>query len=473
MTLPVTPNPISLQAIATEFGGSSPVNLTNYYAGGAHVATGTVGYPGGVSTPIPISGPISLQNFYGSSAAYPPTLFTFTTSQNWTVPANVYSINMLVVGGGGGGGSTDGSTNEGGGGGGAGGVIFTKNYSVVPGTIFNILIGAGGTAGNGGNGGYGGDTSISYNLGGGPIAVVAYGGGGGGGKGVYTGSNGASGGGRSPFDGLGVPGSAIYGNQGHDGGAGAENNFGGGGGGYASAAPSPGGAGPDGGIGAYFVMQSSTLSVGGGGGGGASGVAYNGGGNGGPGYGSGAAGLPGAVNTGGGGGGNSNAFAPGGGGAGGSGVVYFSVNEPPVTGSPTPDGAFNANISTSLPNPGTATAGFTISPDGTINAVNTGGFASNTMGSGWFSPVTTNIGYRYWAYVTRSGNTLSDGSAYLGQWIQLFAPYTFSVSATAVPTDGTVTRTATITVQISDGPGTGSIIATSVIIIEADASGDA
>jgi hypothetical protein len=63
MTLP-TSGPLSLSDIQTEFGGSNPISLSEYYAGGGLVPAGTSGTYGAV----PSSGAISLQNFYGTSA---------------------------------------------------------------------------------------------------------------------------------------------------------------------------------------------------------------------------------------------------------------------------------------------------------------------------------------------------------------------------------------------------------------------
>ena len=67
MVLPAWGNSLSLSQIQTEFGGSNPASLNEYYAGGANVPAGTVGYPGGVSTAIPSSGQISISNFFGAS----------------------------------------------------------------------------------------------------------------------------------------------------------------------------------------------------------------------------------------------------------------------------------------------------------------------------------------------------------------------------------------------------------------------
>jgi len=62
MTLPSS-GPLSLSDIQTEFGGSNPISLSEYYAGGAYVPAGTTGTNG----PVPSSGTISISNFYGTS----------------------------------------------------------------------------------------------------------------------------------------------------------------------------------------------------------------------------------------------------------------------------------------------------------------------------------------------------------------------------------------------------------------------
>jgi hypothetical protein len=66
MTLP-TSGPLTFADIQTEFGGSNPIGINEYYAGGSYVAAGTTGTYGAV----PSSGQISVQNFYGTSAIPP------------------------------------------------------------------------------------------------------------------------------------------------------------------------------------------------------------------------------------------------------------------------------------------------------------------------------------------------------------------------------------------------------------------
>lgn len=62
MPLPSS-GPLSLNDIQTEFGGSNPISLSEYYAGGGLVPAGTTGTNGAV----PSSGTISISNFYGTS----------------------------------------------------------------------------------------------------------------------------------------------------------------------------------------------------------------------------------------------------------------------------------------------------------------------------------------------------------------------------------------------------------------------
>lgn len=58
-----TSGAITLAQIQTEFGGSNPISMSEYYAGGAYVPSGTSGTNGAV----PTSGQISFSQFYGTS----------------------------------------------------------------------------------------------------------------------------------------------------------------------------------------------------------------------------------------------------------------------------------------------------------------------------------------------------------------------------------------------------------------------
>jgi hypothetical protein len=138
MPLPTT-GPLNFTNIQNEFGGTTPISLSEYYA----LASG-----------LPTSGQISISQFYGKSFV---VVETITSSRTWTPKVNLARfIHIYVVGAGGSGGhgwparnvglygNTDGVA--GGTGGGAGGVA----YSVIPASAASsstITIGVGG-AGN-------------------------------------------------------------------------------------------------------------------------------------------------------------------------------------------------------------------------------------------------------------------------------------------------------------------------------------
>ena len=67
MTLPASGNSLSLSQIQTEFGGSNPIGLNEYYAGGSYVPSGT----GSIAS----SGAINMSSFFGTSALI--TSYTF------------------------------------------------------------------------------------------------------------------------------------------------------------------------------------------------------------------------------------------------------------------------------------------------------------------------------------------------------------------------------------------------------------
>lgn len=68
MTLPSS-GPLTLANIQTEFGGTNPIGLNEYYAGGGLVPSGASGTYGAV----PSSGQISVRNFYGTANVVPPS----------------------------------------------------------------------------------------------------------------------------------------------------------------------------------------------------------------------------------------------------------------------------------------------------------------------------------------------------------------------------------------------------------------
>lgn len=186
MTLPVS-GIISLGEIVQEFGG--PGNLLSYYNGGSFVqnTTGTIG-------PVPSSGKITIQNFYGSQKLAIHAFLSHTSGTE-TVPANVGNVCIEVWGAGGGPGYNGGSAN--GGGGGAGGYVRI-NVAVAVGQTFNYVVGTGGfVIGSGSTsvtGSNGGNSSVST-ASGPTVSLLATGGkggtgaAGGGAGGVGTGSS--------------------------------------------------------------------------------------------------------------------------------------------------------------------------------------------------------------------------------------------------------------------------------------------
>jgi hypothetical protein len=264
-----------------------------------------------------------------------------STGCQWTVPAGVTGVRVLVVAGGGGGG---GNLTSGGGGG--GGVLHEVGYAVTPGDSINVTIGKGGAAGsnawnlpNNLNNGVNGDNSVFGSL-------TAIGGGGGGGGGTNSqrgnpGSAGGSGGGggrcwvhcntsTSTSNGNKRLGGAATSGQGNRGGDAPFMSGAGGGGAGAAGSASTGSAAGNGGDGVSIDISGAGTYFGGGGGGGTESAATRASG------GLGGGGL-GAVNgiedgdtgtdgRGGGGGGTRT----GSGGIGGSGVVIIRWGSAPI-----------------------------------------------------------------------------------------------------------------------------------------------
>lgn len=81
-----------------------------------------------------------------------------TSTQSWTAPADVTSVDILLVGGGGGAGGNAGTATGSGGGGGGG--VLQDSVPVTPSTAYTITIGAGGAGGTSAPG-HGGDGSSS------------------------------------------------------------------------------------------------------------------------------------------------------------------------------------------------------------------------------------------------------------------------------------------------------------------------
>ena len=89
---------VSLNDIQTEFGGSNPIGINEYYAGGAYVPAGATGTNGAV----PSSGQIAISNFYGTTATlgYIEDLFsTYLYTGNGSTQTITNNINLSTYGG--------------------------------------------------------------------------------------------------------------------------------------------------------------------------------------------------------------------------------------------------------------------------------------------------------------------------------------------------------------------------------------
>ena len=245
MALQSSGNAISLSDIQTEFGGTNPISMSEYYRGGSFMTDNNTG--------VPTSGAIDMSDFYGTSNQFEFTISTDTqeanlstlaTAAGWngtdplnvTVASGVYlwsddtavggltipsSLNGLVtitnngyiIGRGGNSGSNDGGpalvnnatgvtlTNSSGayiagggggglstsGGGGAGGGNSIGSY----GTRYGGAIGQAGQVGNGGGNAYHGGSGGNYYDAGSSSIVYPIGSGGG----RILSSDGATGGG--------------------------------------------------------------------------------------------------------------------------------------------------------------------------------------------------------------------------------------------------------------------------------------
>jgi hypothetical protein len=188
MTLPT--GQISFSDIQTEFGGSNPISLDEYYKNGTYIKN--TDYAPSLNT----SGSISLSQLQGSKKTV-YNLAAFVTSQNWTVPLeNNGSVDVYMEGGGGGGGMRSNYWGGYGGDGGNGG-IASKTLTVTPNTEYYVEVGAGGGAGHYGYGYKDNPFADGYPGGGGGQSSFnsLKAGGGGGGAGGTSGQNGPSGGG--------------------------------------------------------------------------------------------------------------------------------------------------------------------------------------------------------------------------------------------------------------------------------------
>jgi hypothetical protein len=93
MVLPSS-GPISLGQIQTEFGGSNPISISEYYNGGPYIVTGT---PNGendtaIAPNVPSSGPIKFSDFYGAAKLFDVTFSMSRSADN----QNYFYFNSAV-----------------------------------------------------------------------------------------------------------------------------------------------------------------------------------------------------------------------------------------------------------------------------------------------------------------------------------------------------------------------------------------
>ena len=138
---------LAISEIVTEFGGSTPHSLSEYYAGAGVVASGTQDTDGNA---VPSSGAIKISDFYACSKFVAQSFSSLTSSTTSTVPAgaNAVHIEFAVAGGGGGCGGADYDRVGGesaGAGGGSGAYISDKVFTVTAGETLAFTVGAAGT----------------------------------------------------------------------------------------------------------------------------------------------------------------------------------------------------------------------------------------------------------------------------------------------------------------------------------------
>ena len=297
----------SIAAYGGGFANGTSITTVSFTDGGATSTTATTptyggGFANGTNSSTAVSGTGSGAGIGLATTTASPVVTTFNLSGNYTAPAGITSVQVLVVGGGGASGSAPSSVNAIGGGGGGGAVVYNAAFAVTPGNSYPVTVGAGGATA----GASGGSSAFS--------SITAAGGAGGGAaasNGATQGSGGNSGNGNAGSAPPNLSPSSSY--------------YSGGGGGAGVASP-----GLAGGNGAASSISGTSTYYGGGGGGGNMDSPPNiggAGGLGGGGDGDGTSGTPGGSVTGTGIGGDcNNAAAPNfGGGGGGDSSVCANV----------------------------------------------------------------------------------------------------------------------------------------------------
>lgn len=190
---------------------ASPTTTTSYTVTGTSggcsgSAVGTITIGGGPTVTVTSATICAGQSatLTASGISPPPsggtpttTVFNTAGTTTWTAPSGVTSVDVECWGGGGAGGGASTSNGDNVGGGGGGGAYTKATVTVVPGTTYNVVIGAAavGGSGNGPDGASStfGTGSTLVTGAGGKGGTADTGGGGGGGVGTYNGGNGGAG----------------------------------------------------------------------------------------------------------------------------------------------------------------------------------------------------------------------------------------------------------------------------------------
>lgn len=225
MALPAAFNQLSIANIQTEFGGSNPAALSEYYKNGTYVTSGDT------APNVPTSGMIKVSNFFSAakvSGSFPITNSFTSGNGSITAPVGATNVSIYVLGGGGSGGGSDPyeSAFTGGGGGGAGYAEYI-DLAVTGGvTQFFYDVGTAGQGYYAASGEAGGTSSVNDGS-----TIFMYGYGGGGGSVASTSADGSPGPGGSATGGTtNVNGADGIGTSGGNSGAPALGGNGGGGG---------------------------------------------------------------------------------------------------------------------------------------------------------------------------------------------------------------------------------------------------
>lgn len=167
----VTSNPGGVTAT----GSSSPITVTGLTVGTAYTFTVTATNGAGTSNSSAASNSATPFQPVGQDA------YTSPGTYSWVAPAGVTSVSIVAVGGGGAGspGGNFGGPRFCGSGGSGAGLGYKNNYTVVPGTSYTVVVGAGGagktsgaTSGNDGANSYFVNTSTCAGLKGSGLSLI-------------------------------------------------------------------------------------------------------------------------------------------------------------------------------------------------------------------------------------------------------------------------------------------------------------